>query len=57
MCPLGIEQAIDMNLLYFLHMRVICFKYCKTCMRSQIKKILIFLVESMDMSGLAFRYR
>ena len=62
-----IEQLIDksfinstnfsMNLLYFLHMRVICFKYCKKCTRSQIKKILTFLVESMDMSGLTFRYR
>ena len=25
-----------MNLLYFLHMWVTCFKYCKKCMRIQI---------------------
>ena len=47
-----IEQVIDkslinstnscMNLLYFLHMRVICFKYSKKCMRSQIKKLKLF---------------
>ena len=62
-----IEQMIDkslinsinssMNLLYFLHIRVISFKYWKKCMRSQIKKILTFLVKSMDMSGITFRYR
>ena len=61
------EQLIDkslinstnfsMNLLYFLHMRVICFKYCNKCTRSQIKKSLTVLVESIDMSGLSFRYR
>ena len=66
-CIEHIEQVIDkslinftnssMNVLYFLHMRVICFKYCKKCMRSQIKKTLTFLVESMDTSGLTFRYR
>ena len=62
-----IEQVTDkslinstnssMNLLYFLHMRVIWFKYSKKCVRSQIKKILTLLVEFMDMSGLTFRYR
>ena len=62
-----IEQVIDislinstdssMNLLYFLHMSVIYFTYYKKCTRSQIKKILTYLVESMDMSGLIFRYR
>ena len=66
-CVEHIEQAIDkslinstnssMNLLRFLHMRVICFKYCKRCMRNQIKKILSFLVEFMDMSGLTFWYQ
>ena len=66
-CVEHIEQLIDkslinstnssMNLLYVLRMKVIIFKYCKNCMKSQIKKILTFLVESMDMSGLIFRYR
>ena len=66
-CVEHIEQVIDkslinstnssMNLLYFLPMRVICFKYCKKCVTSQIKKILAFLVEPMDVSGLNFRYR
>ena len=66
-CVEHIEQLIDkslinstnssMNLLYVLRMKVIIFKYCKNCMKSQIKKILIFLVESMDMSGLIFHYR
>ena len=66
-CVEHIEQVIDkslinstnssMNLLYFLHMRVIWFKYSKKCVRSQIKKILTLLVEFMDMSGLTFRYR
>ena len=61
-----IEQVIDkslinstnssMNLLYFC-IWGLCFKYCKKCMRSQIKKTLTFLVEFMDMSGLTFRYR
>ena len=51
-CVEHIEQVIDkslinstnspMNLPYFLHTRVICFKYCKKFMRSQIKKILFF---------------
>ena len=45
-CVEHIEQLIDkslinstnssINLLYFLHMMVICFKYCKKFMRSQI---------------------
>ena len=66
-CVEHIEQVINkslknstnssMNLLYFWHMRVICFKYCEKCMESQIKKILTFLVEFMDISGLTFRYR
>ena len=66
-CVDHIEQMIDKslinstnplwNLLYFLHMRVICFRYCKKCVRSQIKKILTFLVESTDMSCLTFWYR
>ena len=60
-CVEHIQQVIDKSLinptnssmnLYFLHVRVICFQYCKKRMRSQIKKILTFLVESMDMSGL-----
>ena len=46
----------SMNLLYFLHMTVICFKYCKKCMRSQIKKILTLLVESMGMSVTGLKY-
>ena len=42
-CVEHIEQVLDkssinstnssMNLLYFLYMRVICFEYCKKCMR------------------------
>ena len=65
-CVEHIEQVTDkslinstnsfMNFLYFVHMRVICFKYCKKCITSQIKKILTFLVEFIDMSGLTFRY-
>ena len=51
-CVEHIEQVVDkslinstnssMNLLYFLHMRVICFRYCKKCMRSQIRKFWLF---------------
>ena len=63
-CVEQIEQVMDkslinstyssMNLQYFLDMKVIFFKYCKKCARSQVKKILTFLVEFMDMSGLTF---
>ena len=47
-CVEHIAQVIDkslmtstnssMNLLYFLHMKVTCFKYCKKCMRIQIEE-------------------
>ena len=47
-----------MNLLYFLHMMIICcnVNILKSIWENQIKKLLTFLVESMEMSGWTSQY-
>ena len=47
-----------MNLLYFLHMMIICcnVNILKSIWENQIKKLLTFLVEFMEMSGWTSQY-
>ena len=62
-----IEQVINkslinstnyfMNLLYFLHIRIIWCKYCKKYMRKSNQETFNFLVECIDMSHLTSQYR